>query len=131
METNKFFEPLLGLHAPFYITRIQPELSEGSIPAIHIYVAVDSNYRPLDAEGRKASIHDYEDRQWRHLNLFQYHCYVHCNIPKFRYADGSTRTLEVPWARSNSGFTLLLEAFAVELVKLYGCVAPVATQLRV
>lgn len=31
METNKFFEPLLGLHAPFYITRIQPELSEGSI----------------------------------------------------------------------------------------------------
>lgn len=131
METNKFFEPLLGLHSPFHISRIIHETHEGKITAIHIYVAVDTNYRPIDTEGRKASVHDYEDRQWRHLNLFQYPCYVHCEVPKFRYADGSTRTLEVPWARSKSGFTLLFEVFAIELIKLYGCVAKVARQLGV
>ena len=131
METNKFFEPLLGLHSPFHISRITHEVNADQITAIHIYITVDTNYRPLDSEGRPGSIHDYESRQWRHLDLFQYPCYVHCEVPKFRYADGSTKTLEVPWARSKSGFTLLFEVFAIELIKLYGCVAKVARQLDI
>ena len=74
METNKFFEPLLGLYSPFHISWITHEVSEDQITAIHIYITVETNYRPLDSEGRPATIHDYESRQWRHLDLFQYPC---------------------------------------------------------
>jgi|GEM_PF-1612632 len=41
------------------------------------------------------------------------------------------KTLEVSWAKSGSGLTLLFEKFALELVKIHGCVAEVARQLAI
>ncbi len=70
-----------------------------------------------------------EHRTWQHLHLFQYPCYLHCDVPKFRYPNGSTRTLSVPWARPGSGFSLLFESITMYLIETYGCVARVARQL--
>ncbi|MFK7947249.1 MAG: transposase [Saprospiraceae bacterium] len=52
--------------------------------------------------------------------------FIHCKVPKYQ-----DKTLEVPWANSGSGFTLLFEEFALELVKIHGCVAEVARQLKI
>lgn len=131
MDTNTFFEPLLGLHPPFHISKITRDPDEGQYGAIHIYVTIEDTYRPVNTDGSKASIHDYESRKWRHLNLFEYLCYVHCEVPKYKYKDGSVKTMTVPWARAGSGFTLLMEGFAIELIKLYGVVAAVARQLGI
>lgn len=129
MKTPRFFEQLLNLSAPFSVSKVeyqQDEESKLSTSSVHIYIDVDtsSTYHPLNSK-----IHDYEDRSWRHLNLFQYACYLHCRVPK--YKDKKTQkvtTLPVPWAVLNSGFTLLFEEFALELVKLHGCVSEVARQ---
>jgi transposase len=56
------------------------------------------------------------DRTWRHLNFFQYHCYIHAPQPRIKCGKhGKTANIQVPWARPESGFTLLFEAFAMEL----------------
>jgi transposase len=58
------------------------------------------------------AIRDFK-RSWQHLNFFQHSCYLHARVPKLISSDGKVATVEVPWARPGSGFTLLFEAFSI------------------
>jgi transposase len=63
-------------------------------------------------------VHDTLERQWRHLNFFQFQAFVHAKVPRVRCtACGRTTQVEVPWARPGSGFTQLMEALIVTLCK--------------
>lgn len=131
MESTTFFEGLLGLSSPYSISKIEHKLSEEA--GVHIYVEVEDDYRPVNNHGITGTKHDIEERKWRHLDLFQYHCYIHCEVPKFKYGRGTSsyvETLVVPWSRPNSGFTLLFEELVVNFVKLHGCVSRVAKQVK-
>jgi transposase len=45
------------------------------------------------------------------VELFEHTCYLHCAVPRITTTTaGKVRTVDVPWARSGSGFTLLFEA---------------------
>ena len=131
MHSHSLFEDLLGLEPPYHIAEINQEHDDKGICAVHIYIEVEEGFRPVDAQGQTATIHDYQARTWKHLHLFQYPCYLHCRVPKFAYRDGHVKTLEVPWARPQSGFTLHFERFAMFLIELHGTVAQVARQLDV
>lgn len=53
-------------------------------------------------------------------------------VPKYQdKVSKKVETLSVSWAEKASGFTLLFEACAVELVKLYACVAEVTKELDI
>lgn len=60
-------------------------------------------------------VHDTVERSWRHLNFFQFPCELVAKVPRVKLPGGEVRTVEVPWARPGSGFTLLFEALAVLL----------------
>ena len=129
METTIFFEQLLGLSSPYKVIKIE-QLEDDSI---HLYIEVSKDYYPKNNSGIKGVRHDIENRSWRRLDLFQYPCYIHCDVPKFRYGKGANsyvETLIVPWSRPNSGFTLLFEHLVFGLLKLYGCVTRVAKQVK-
>lgn len=132
MKTNLLFTQLLNIELPFSVSSVvyKDEESESlKKKSVHIYISVDTGkeYRP-----NESIINDYEERTWRHLNLFQYPCYIHCRVPKYQdKISKKVKTLEVPWAKSGLGFTLLFEEFAIELVKIYGCIAEVARQLDI
>lgn len=132
MKTTVLFTQLLNVHSPFSITDVvykdEESLGLGK-KSVHVYVSVDTSpvYRPSES-----TIKDYEERTWRHLNLFQYPCYIHCSLPKYKNKiTGKTKTLEAPWAKARSGFTVLFEEFAMELVKIYGCASEVSRQLDI
>ena len=57
-------------------------------------------------------------RTWRHLNVFQHVCYIECSLPrmKCRGCDSVAR-VQAPWEGKIKGFTLLLEAFALLLIR--------------
>jgi len=134
MKTETLFSQLLNLNSPFSVERvIYKDREESDSPlhksdkSVHIYISVEtsSNHRPPNSK-----IHDYEQRTWRHLNLFQYPCYIHSKVPKYKNKQtGEVKTFEVPWSQPGIGFTLMFEQFAFELVKLHGCVSEVAIQL--
>ncbi|TXL02011.1 ISL3 family transposase, partial [Methylococcaceae bacterium HT1] len=75
--------------------------------------------------------HDTVDRQWQHLSFFEHSCYLHCSVPRITTTDGKVRTVEVPWARPGSGFTLLFEAMAWALIEREMPVNRVAEMLKV
>lgn len=137
MTTKELFTRLLSLEAPFSISEVEykDEVATPNTPSklskksVHIHISVDTSiiHRP-----ENSIIHDYEERTWRHLTLFQYPCYLHCSVPKYQNKiTKRVSTYSTPWAKPGLGFTLLFEEFAIELVKLHGCVSEVAHQLSI
>ena len=51
------------------------------------------------------------------MSFFEHTCYLHCAVPRITTTDGKVRTVDVPWARPGSGFTLLFEALALALIE--------------
>ncbi len=61
--------------------------------------------------------YDSSERTWRHLNFFEHKTLLHARQPRVECPDHGVKTVEVPWARPGSGFTLLMEAFILVLVQ--------------
>lgn len=122
MDTSNLFTTALNLQAPWEVSKVeftsskeQPENME-----LHIWLSYPKgSIFPCPANGCKApcSEHDHIERTWRHLNFFQYKTFLHANLPRVKCKEHGTKTVEVPWARAGSGFTLLFECFVVEMAK--------------
>ena len=52
----------------------------------------------------------------RHLNFFQHEVYLNARVPRVNCGKCGIRKVTVPWARPDSGFTLLFEALVMTLV---------------
>jgi hypothetical protein len=51
------------------------------------------------------------------LTFFEHECYIHCKVPRIIDTEKKKpKRVDVPWARSGSGFTLLFEAYSLCLV---------------
>lgn len=61
--------------------------------------------------------HDTIEKVWRHLNFFGYKTYLHCRVPRVKCGDCGVHQIEVPWARKQSGFTLLMDAIILTLAQ--------------
>jgi transposase len=53
--------------------------------------------------------YDSDIKTWRHLNFFQHEAYIHAKVPRCDCPQCGPRVVPVPWARPDSGFTLLLK----------------------
>lgn len=53
---------------------------------------------------------------WRHLNFFQHQAYLNARVPRVRCETCGVRKVTVPWAREDSGFTLLFEALIMAMI---------------
>ncbi len=127
MDFQSFIEELLHITSPFYLERIE---KNESLKEVHIYISIDSSYRPSDWETSR--IHSYKKRVWEHLSLFEYRCFLHGNIPVYQSKDsGEFSQLEVNFAHEYSRFTLLYEQKVMELMKIHHCFYRVAKQLGI
>ena len=118
-QLSYFFSEIMGIKAPFNLSEVNLR-SQG---VVDIRIEVDSDYRPSSFH----TIHGYKERSWRHLDIMQYECYLHCRLPIFLDTRSGTHSLlEVPWAVKGSGFTLLFEHQALDLLKLTACKKSVA-----
>lgn len=110
------FQLALGLARPWTISDVVFSKDEGKLD---IYVIFPKGTRfPCPHCSQEHGVYDTVERTWRHLNFFQYEAYIHAHVPRIKCTqEGKVRQLDVPWARSGSGFTLLFEAFAMELAQ--------------
>lgn len=67
------------------------------------------------------NVHDTADynRTWRHLNFFEYPCYIHAELPRTMCQKcDKIRRVHVPWAiKPRSNFTLLFDAWIIKIAK--------------
>ena len=115
MNSKEIFRIALGLSNPWYVERVEFIDSTDS-KELHLYLNFERGYQFPTSTG-SSSAYDTVDRTWQHLNFFQHRCYLHARIPRVKTGEGSIHQVSVPWARENSGFTLLFEAYAMLLIE--------------
>lgn len=113
---NYLFQLALNLQEPWQVADIVFSQEEGRLDIYLTYEQGSKFSSPCCQE--LAGVYDTVERTWRHLNFFQYETYLHVRLPRVKCPMcGKIKNIEVPWARRNSGFTLLFEAFAMELAQ--------------
>lgn len=120
MTQKELFAKALLVEAPWYVHEIKfdPALSKLDI-WIDFERGTSFYYedKDLDIKGNFKA-YDTKQKTWRHLNFFQYQCYLHACVPRVEICNGVVRQVNTPWEGHSAGFTLLFEAMILELVKL-------------
>lgn len=120
LTQNDLFAKALLVEKPWYVKEINFDPKDGKL---EIWIDFDrgSTFFYEDKElGIKGHFkaYDTKEKTWRHLNFFQYQCYLHAWVPRVDLGDGKYRQVHTPWEGHSLGFTLLLEALILELAKV-------------
>ena len=113
---KELFGAALGIEEPVYIGEIAFNIGEGELH-IHMNFRRGSRFSCSECGAGELPVHDTVEKTWRHLNFFQYKCYIHLRTPRTKCPKCGERLWIPPWGRKQSGFTALFEAFVLALAK--------------
>ena len=116
MKDIDLFQIALGLTPPWRVSSSEFDPQRKRLD-IMIDFPIGSTFTCPKCQKAGVKPHDTEIKYWRHLNFFQHEVYLTARVPRVKCSDCGTRLIEVPWARSGSGFTLLFEAMIMTLAK--------------
>lgn len=118
MNQNMLFEVGLGLCAPWKVVRSGLEEGGEGNKFLYVDIEVEAGSRmPCPCCGKLCPIYDHEVKRWRHLNFWQHATYLSARVPRVECPEHRVRQVDVPWARPESGFTLMFEAFVMALAR--------------
>jgi hypothetical protein len=115
MNSEEIFSIALGLKAPWFVSHIMVDQTTNPY-RVEIEIGYDKSHEMFKDDDGKSIIYDNHERKWRHLNFFQHECYLKCEVPRVKRGE-KVETIEVPWARPGSGFTLMFEAYSMLLIE--------------
>jgi transposase len=126
MRDTALLQLALGLTPPWTASRagFDPEAHRLDI---EIDFAPGSRFACPVCGAADCPAYDTERKTWRHLNFFQHQAYLNARVPRIRCDACGIKTVNVPWARPDSGFTLLFEALVMTMVSAM----PVAAVARI
>ena len=117
---TKVFETALGIHTPWTIDNTEFVSNDKKLGRLelHVYISFPKGSKfTCPICGEEYTSYDTRERVWRHLNFFQYRCYIHASVPRIQCSKHGVRTVDVPWGREGSGFTLMMEGVILSLLK--------------
>jgi len=120
MKQEELFAMAIGIRAPWEITKINLDIVKGELN-IDIDFIKGSEFEYLSQETGEISrykAYDAKIKEWRHMNFFQYRCYLRARVPRVKLSDGKVKQVKTTWEGNSSGFTLLFEAFMLQLVEV-------------
>ena len=108
----------LNLSSPWKVVKSEFRLLDSSkARELHLWIDFECGSKFMSSKGTVLSPYDTVDKEWRHLNFFEHPCYLHARVPRLKTDASSVEMVQVPWARPNTGFTMLFEAFAMALIE--------------
>ena len=116
MRDVELFQMALGLESPWFVDRTE---FDAEARRLDLYIDFHRGGRFVCPEcgAGGCPAHDTTEKTWRHLNFFQHEAYLHARVPRVACEACGVKLVEVPWARSGSGFTLMFEAMVLALVR--------------
>lgn len=116
METKlEHYQQLLGLPKDWEVEEVHMSVEDKCVN-IHIKYTGETGICP-DCQS-SCIIYDHQTpRIWRHLDTMQFSTYIHCPVPRVRCIKHGVHTMQPPWANKHSRFTLLFEAFAIDVIR--------------
>lgn len=115
MDANELFKTALGLQPPWEVASLDFDLGKRRLD-IRVDFQRGASF-PCPVCGKPSKAHDTEERTWRHLDFFQHAAYLTARVPRCDCDEHGIKTVDVPWARKGSGFTLMFEGLIMILVR--------------
>lgn len=113
MDDKKLIQITLGIETPWHVKEIELNTSK---KRIDIYLDFTKGTKfPCPICNELCEIHDTKERTWRHLDFFNYESYLHARVPRTKCKEHGVKLVDLPWIRSNTGFTLFFEALVVTM----------------
>jgi transposase len=120
IAVEALFTSALGLKKPWIVTEVALDGGKKRIDFEVSWDAKRMNCPVCNASDQR--IHDRMKRSWQHLDFFEYEAWLHAEVPRVKCGScGKTTQGEVPWARPDSGFTLLRGIGPDAVPRLAGC----------
>jgi transposase len=111
------FERMLALGEEWRVSRCAFDPAAGET---HLWVEERPAFWPAERARRGQRVISYDhiaEMQWRHLNVFEHRCLLHCRLPRAQRTDGSVYRVHPPWEGLSKHFTKPFEAHALQLLR--------------
>lgn len=117
MQPEELFGMALGITPPWKVTEVTFSKESNRLDITIDFQRGATFACPVC--GAPAPAYDTTEKEWRHLNFFQYEAYLHARVPRVNCPNEGcgVKQVTVPWARAGSGFTLLFEALVMTMVR--------------
>ena len=113
-DLTEHYRVLLGLDAAWRVEQVELTLAEKKV---EIHLAHLGGVLTCPDCGVSCSQADLApEREWRHLDTMQFQTIIRARAPRSACPGCGVKTQAVPWAGKHSRFTLLFEAFAIEVL---------------
>jgi transposase len=116
MRDTELYRHLLGLEAPWDVSRVELSGDDGRID---VWVDHPKRTRFACPEcDTELPVYDHgAEREWRHLDSCQFLTYLHARPPRVSCAEHGVLQVRLPWAEPMARFTILFERLAVDVLK--------------
>jgi transposase len=119
MTQEQLFAAALMIQKPWEIEKIEFNPDKGRLDIDIGFSRGSLFHYESTSEGIAGDFKAYDvvEKTWRHLNFFQYQCFLHAKVPRVDTGSGIIRQVKTPWEGVVPGFTLLMEAFVLQLAR--------------
>lgn len=116
MKDTELFTQLLGIHQPWYITRVEFTKEENRVD---IFIDHAENLEfPCPECGIYCSVYDHtKERELRHLNVFQMETYIHVRFPRVECKQHGVRQIVSDLVEGSSTMTFAFESHVLDLAQ--------------
>ena len=114
---REIFGKALGIEKPWYIADVNFDATAKRLDIkIDFTKGTTFPFKQGD-EVNQYKAYDTVEKEWRHLNFFEHECYLRARVPRIKTPDNKTHLIMPHWSGLQNGFTLLFEAFILQLAK--------------
>jgi len=112
---NKIIDQLLHLEDPWFVSNVKYDLE---LKKVDIYLDFKKGSKfPCPVCGKLCSVYDTKERDWRHLDMFEYKVYLHAREPRVECGNDGIKVAKVNWAEIGSNFTLHFETLVLSFAR--------------
>ena len=116
--TKELFQKALNVTDPWFVNDLKFDVDSKRLD-IYIDFKKGSAFSFFDEQEDKELVglkaYDTSNKTWKHLNFFEHECYLHARVPRVKLPNGKVKLISTSWEGLSNGFTLLFEAFLLQL----------------
>jgi transposase len=119
MDTlSRHYHQLVGLNPDWAISHVQLDVQNRTLT---LSLEFDGTRVVCPECGAGCAMKDHAaERSWRHLDAMQFQTTLTARIPRCSCNRCGVKPIFVPWAEKHRRFTLLFEAFAIDVLQAAG-----------
>ncbi len=126
---NTHNQMLLGLNTSWSVDDVKLSIESRKV---EIKISYVETFYTCPRCGESGVLHDFPpSRSWRYLDTILFETILTASVPRCRCKKCGVKTIEKPWTTGHTRFTLLFEAFAVEVLQQCSSISSACELLRI